>query len=120
MRVKSMVIVGFLSMVVTSGVASASDGVASKAQRVNVTERIGAGGSVYSSNQPDNVGMCPVTGMNVTERIGHGGSTYSFSRSKSAQAGDCPMMGEAEKRAHVVARIGAGGSTYFSSQNMNN
>ncbi len=120
MRVKSIVTVGFLSMVVATGVASASEDVASEAHRVNVIERIGAGGSAYFSNQPDNAGMCPVTGMNVTERIGHGGSTYSFSRSKSVQAGDCHTMGEAEKRAHVVARIGAGGSTYFSSRMMNN
>ncbi|NJL16919.1 MAG: hypothetical protein HC938_06670 [Nitrospira sp.] len=98
MRVKNIVTVGFLSMVVASGVANASDGVATENQRVNVIERIGAGGSAYSSNQPDNVGMCPVTGMNVTERIGHGGSTYSFSRSKSVQAGDCHTMGQAEKR----------------------
>lgn len=63
MRVKSIVTVGFLSMVVATGVASASEDVASEAHRVNVIERIGAGGSAYFSNQPDNAGMCPVTGI---------------------------------------------------------
>jgi hypothetical protein len=41
MRVKSMVTVGFLSIVVATGVASAPDDVASETQRVNSIERMG-------------------------------------------------------------------------------
>ncbi|MGE0471716.1 MAG: hypothetical protein AB7L09_25325 [Nitrospira sp.] len=120
MRVKSMMTVGFLSIVVATGVASAPDGAASETQRVNSIERMGAGGSAYSSNHADGVGTCPVTGVNAIERIGHGGSTYSFSRSKSVHAGDCHTMRGEEKRANVVARIGAGGSTYSSGSTMSN
>lgn len=114
MRVKNMVTVGFLSMVVATGVASASDGAASRAQGVNVMERMGAGGSAYSSSQPDGADACPVTGVRVTGRIGHGGSTYSVSPSESVPVGNCHAM--EGKRVDSSERIGAGGSTYFSSR----
>lgn len=114
MRMKSMVAIGFMSMVVAAGVASASDGAAFDVQRVNVTERIGAGGAVYSSSQPDGAGTCSVAGVSATERIGHGGSTYSFSRSKSVQEGDCHAVGGEGKRVETIERIGAGGSIYLS------
>lgn len=109
-----MLAIGFMSVVVATGVASASDGAAFDVERVNVTERIGAGGAVYFSSQPDGAGTCSVTGVNITERIGHGGSTYSFSRSKSVQKGDCLTVKAEGKRVETIERIGAGGSTYFS------
>lgn len=114
MRVKSMLAIGFMSVVVATGVASASDDAVFDAQRVNVAERIGAGGAAYSLSQPDGAGSCSLTGANVTERIGHGGSTYSISQSKSVQEGDCHAVGKEEERVERIERIGAGGSTYFS------
>ena len=88
MSVKSMLAVGFLSMMVATGVVTTSDSVASDVQRVDVLERMGHGGSTYASSQskPVQVGDCQVMGeegrkVDATERIGAGGSTYSYSRS---------------------------------------
>ena len=109
MRVKSLVTIGCLSMMVAAGVANASEDAASKVPGVSVSERIGAGGSVYVSSQSDGVGPCPVTGVNITERIGHGGSIY---HAKSVQVRECNENG---RMVEVIERIGVGGSVYSSS-----
>ena len=96
MSAKKMFTVGFLSMMVASGVAKVPDSFASDAQRVEVIERIGAGGSAYSSSRPMPVqlGDSHVAGtergeVDVIERIGAGGSTYSSSQpTMLARAGD--------------------------------
>jgi len=116
MKVKSMLAVGFLSMIVATGVVTTSDSFASDVQRVDVMERMGHGGSTYSFSQPDGAGTCHGTGLSVVERIGHGGSTYSSSQSKSVQVGDCHVMGEEGRNVGVMERIGAGGSTYSHSR----
>ena len=116
MRVKSMLAVGFLSMIVATGVVTTSDSFASAVQRVDVMERIGHGGSTHSSSQPDRAGTCHGTGLTIVERIGHGGSTYTSSQSKSDQVGDCHVMGEEGRKVVVMERIGAGGSTYSHSR----
>ena len=51
MNAKTMLTMGVLSMMVASGVVKVPDSFASEAQRVDVIERIGAGGSTYSSSQ---------------------------------------------------------------------
>jgi hypothetical protein len=96
MSAKKMFTVGFLSMMVASGVVKVPDSFASDAQRVEVIERIGAGGSAYSSSRPMPVqlGDSHVAGtergeVDVIERIGAGGSTYSSSQpTMLARAGD--------------------------------
>lgn len=112
MRVESMLAVGFLLMTAATGVVTTSDSFASDAQRADVIERMGHGGSTYSSSQPDGAGTCNGTGVSVIERVGHGGSTYSFSQSKSVQVGDCHVMGEEGRKVDVIERIGAGGAIY--------
>lgn len=109
MRMKSLVTIGWLSMVVAAGVANASEHAATKVQGVHNSERIGAGGSDYSPSQSDGGGLCAVTGTKITERIGHGGSTY---HTKSVQAGECNGNG---RLVDVIQRIGVGGSVYSSS-----
>ena len=52
MSAKKMFTMGFLSMMVASGVVKVPYSFASEAQRVDVSERIGAGGSTYPSKQP--------------------------------------------------------------------
>jgi hypothetical protein len=116
MRVKSMLAVGFLSMMVATGVVTTSNSVASDVQRVEVIERIGHGGSTYASSQSDGADTCHETGVSAIERMGHGGSTYSSSQSKSAQVGDCHVMGEEGRKVGATERIGAGGSTYSHSR----
>ena len=106
MRVKSLVTIGCLSMMVAAGVANASEDAASKVPGVSVSERIGAGGSVYSSSQSDSTGLCSVTGANITERIGHGGSTY---HAKSVGTRECNGNG---RMVDVIERIGVGGSIH--------
>ncbi|MBX3303875.1 MAG: hypothetical protein KF693_16815 [Nitrospira sp.] len=114
MRGKSIVTIGFLSIVAVTGVVNASSSFASDASRVNVAERIGHGGSIYQS-EPDRAGVCQVR-VDMVERIGAGGSIYSSSRSRSTQAGGCQVAEEEQKRVDIIERIGAGGSTYsFSS-----
>ena len=88
MSAKTMFTIGFLSMMVASGVVKVPDSFAAEAQRLEVIERIGAGGSIYSSSQP-----MPV------------------------QSGDS-VAGTERRKVDVIERIGAGGSTYFSRQPM--
>lgn len=83
MRVKNMLAVGFLLMTAATGVVTTSDSFASDVQRAD-----------------------------VIERVGHGGSTYSSSQSKSVQVGDCHVMGEEGRKEDVIERIGAGGAIY--------
>lgn len=118
MRGASMWAIGVIAMAVTSMV-NVSGSFAADTSRGNATEeRIGHGGSTYSSSQPDGVGACArgeeQRTIDTTERIGHGGSTY---QSKTTKTGDC--QGE-QKRVDVVQRVGQGGSTYSFSQTMNN
>ena len=87
MNAKTMFTMGVLSMMVASGVVKVPDSFASEAQRVDVIERIGAGGSTYSSSrlmpvQPEDshVAGTELSKVDVIERIGAGGSTYSFSQ----------------------------------------
>lgn len=109
MNMKRLVTMGCLSVIVTAGVANASEDATSKVQGMNFSERIGVGGSVYSSSQSDGMVPCSVTGANITERIGHGGSTYS---SQLFERGFC-SEGRAERsKANISQRIGHGGSIY--------
>jgi hypothetical protein len=87
MSAKTMFKMGFLSMMVASGVAQVPDSFASGVQRADVFERIGAGGSIHSFKRPMpfHPGDSHVAGIerrkaDVIERIGAGGSTYSFSQ----------------------------------------
>lgn len=114
---KSMWVIGFLSMMAGTGVVNASGSFAADTNRIGVIdERIGTGGSTYGSSQSDGAGDCRVTGeerrkVYVIKRIGTGGSTYSSSKTDG-----CQMAGERRKKIDVIKRIGAGGSTYLSSQ----
>ena len=125
MSAKTMFTMGFLSMMVASGVAQVPESFASEAQRADVIERIGAGGSTYSSSRPMpfQSGDSHVAGMergkvDVIERIGAGGSTYSSSQPMPFQPGDSLVAGMERRKVDVIERIGAGGSTYSFSQPM--
>jgi hypothetical protein len=107
MSTKGMFTVGFLSMMVASGVVQVSDSFASEAQRVDVIERIGAGGSTYSSSRSMSVkpGDSHVAGIeqrrvDVIERIGAGGSTYSFSQPMLARPGDGATSAYSQPTSH--------------------
>lgn len=104
-RVKAMLVMGFLSMVAATGVINASGTFAGDPSQGSALKRIGQGGSTYEIKSV-RAGDCQ-SEANVAERIGHGGSTY---RSQSAKAGDCNMAGAAEKKMEVAKRIGQGGS----------
>ena len=123
MSAKTMFTIGFLSMMVASGVVKVPDSFAAEAQRLEVIERIGAGGSIYSSSQPmpvqsgDSVAGTERRKVDVIERIGAGGSTYSSSWPMPVQSGDS-VAGTERRKVDVIERIGAGGSTYFSRQPM--
>lgn len=91
MKTRSIVIVGILSML-AAGVVDASDRVASETGQIGAMNRIGQGGSVYSSGQPDGAGTCHGTEERRTKvdalaRIGAGGSTYDSRSSARAEAG---------------------------------
>jgi hypothetical protein len=125
MSAKTVFTMGLLSMMVASGVVKVPDSFASEAQRADVIERIGAGGSTYSYSRPMpfQPGDSSVTGMerrkvDVIERIGAGGSTYSYSRPIPFQSGDSNVAGMERRKVDVIERIGAGGSLYSSSQPM--
>jgi len=124
MKAKSMLTMGFLSMMVASGVMKVPDSFASEAQRANVIERIGAGGSTYSYSQPMPVqpGDPKVAEMErmkvdvIEDRVGAGGSTYSYSRPMPVQPGDSTVAETEQREVDVIEdRIGAGGSIYSSS-----
>lgn len=91
MRAKNILAVGFLSMMVASGVVKASDSFASEGQRMEGIERIGAGGSVYTPSRPLTSRASSASEsetergkVDVMTRIGAGGSTYSSSRPGAA------------------------------------
>ncbi len=121
MSAKKMFTMGFLSMMVASGVVKVPDSFATEAQRVEVIERIGAGGSKYSSSRPmpvqpgDSVAGTEQRKVEVIERIGAGGSTYSSNQPMLVQPGDS-VAGTERRKVEVIERIGAGGSTYSSRQ----
>ena len=124
MNAKSMFTMGFLSMMVVSGVMKVPDSFASEPQRANVIERIGAGGSTYSYSQPMpfQPGDSKVTEMErrevdvIEDRIGAGGSTYSYSRPMPFQPDDSKVTETERREVDVIEdRIGAGGSMYSSS-----
>jgi hypothetical protein len=121
MSIKSaLTLIGFVSMI---GVVHTSELFAEQGQRVDLSERIGHGGSTYfsSNSMPDGAVACRFTaqasGVDTIERIGHGGSLYSFSRDTSKDARDCNA---ANQRVSVVERIGHGGSTYSPEETMTN
>lgn len=87
MRVQRILAVGFLSMMVASGVVNVPDSFASEAQRMGVFERMGTGGSLYTQSRP-----VPV------------------------QSGETTVAGTERGKVDVIKRIGAGGSIYSSSQ----
>jgi hypothetical protein len=98
---------GFLSMMVASGVVKVPDSFASEAQRVDAIERIGAGGSTYSASQPMPVqpGDSHVAGterrkVDAIERIGAGGSSYSFSQPMLARTGDGATYSSSQTTSH--------------------
>lgn len=82
-----MLAVGFLSMIVASGLVKAPDGFGAEAQRMSVNERIGAGGCTYAPApvQPGSATVAETERgkVHVIKRIGAGGSTYSSSRPKT-------------------------------------
>ena len=104
---KKMFTMGFLSMMVASGVVKVPDNFASEAQRADAIERIGAGGSTYSSSQPMAVqpGDAHVAGteqrkVDVIERIGAGGSAYSSSQPMLARTGDGTTYSSGQTTSH--------------------
>ena len=119
MRGKRTMIMGVMAMMVVTSVVHAPGTFAADTNRAGVTgERIGHGGSTYSSSQPDGALECVVPGaerrkVDVIERIGTGGSTYAFRKTAG-----CPMAGEGRKKVDVIERIGTGGSISSSSQPM--
>lgn len=120
MNVKAMLIAGFLSIVVETGVVNVPESGASEPKGVGSAARIGHGGSIYGSSLLDGAMECNSRGkerrnVDIIERIGHGGSTYSFSRPPSIQPAGC--NGE-RSRADIAKRIGHGGSIYTSIQVM--
>ena len=122
MRMKSMLAMGFMSMMITIGVGNGSNSFAADLNRGVVPEpRMGHGGSTYSLSQADGASDCQVAGaerrkVDIIERIGAGGSTYSASPPPSVQASACQVVG---RKVDVVQRIGHGGSTYsFSHPNV--
>lgn len=122
MKVKAVLMAGFLSILVVTGVVNATESGVSERKGVSDAARIGHGGSIYGSSQLDGAMECDSRGearrkVDVIERIGHGGSTYSFSRPQSIQPAGC--NGE-HSRVDVAKRIGHGGSTYSSSQAVSN
>ncbi len=106
MSTKKMFAVGVLSMMVASGVVKVPDSFASEAQRVDVIERIGAGGSTYSSSRPmpvqpgDSVAGTERRKVDVIERIGTGGSTYSSRQPMLARAGDGASYSYSQPTSH--------------------
>lgn len=107
MNAKKMFTMGFLSMMVASGVVKVPDNFASEAQRADAIERIGAGGSTYSSSQPMAVqpGDAHVAGtkqrkVDVIERIGAGGSAYSSSQPMLARTGDGATYSSSQTTSH--------------------
>lgn len=90
-----MLAVGFLSMIVASGLVKAPDGFGAKTQRMDLFERVGAGGSLYTQGQSVPVQSDKATvartergNVDVIKRIGTGGSTYSSSQ-KGGGATEC-------------------------------
>ena len=79
MRVKSMVAIGFLSMVAATGVVNTSDSVASDANRVDVIdslhETVAQEDSVKAGSEQRRV--------DVIERIAPEGAAYPYSRPMS-------------------------------------
>lgn len=55
MKVKAMLIVGFLSILAATGVVTATESVASEPNGVAGVARIGHGGSIYSFSRPQSV-----------------------------------------------------------------
>jgi len=124
MSSRAMVAIGFVSMVIATGVVGVSWSVASDTNEVDVVksawasnERIGQGGSTYQSNAV-RTGDCTSSGeaegtADVVKRIGHGGSHY---QGKSAHTGPCNFAGEAGGQVDVVEHIGQGESQYSNGQ----
>lgn len=108
-RVKSMLAIGFLSMMAATVAMNASSSFAADTNLADPINRIGHGGSIYQSKSARMVD-CRV---DVVARIGHGGSTYSSSQSGSV---NCALEKDAGKPVNVMARIGHGGSTYSFTQ----
>ena len=110
---KGRVTIGFLSLVIATGVVPAIDSFASDTSRTDIGERIGHGGSTYQARSLQ-ASDCRVVGE---ERIGHGGSLY---RLQSGQAGECLLARASGKKEDVTKRIGHGGTIYSSSQTVTN
>ncbi len=109
MRGKNRVTIGFIAMMVATGIVDASGSFASGAGHVTGAERIGHGGSTYQ------VLVGPVSACqmkaDVIERIGVGGATYL-----SGQASECQIAGKERNSVNSIERVGAGGSTYSARQ----
>jgi hypothetical protein len=87
MREKNRVTIGLIAMMAVTGIVNVSSGFASDVGEVAGTKRIGHGGSTYQL-QSDRVGPCQMK-ADVVERIGAGGSRYSSSQNEGCQvAGD--------------------------------
>lgn len=94
MNAKTMLRMGFLSMMVATGIVNTSGSFVLDVSRADVIERIGQAGSIYPSNTAM-LGDCFVPekerlSMGSVKRIGHGGSTYY---TRFGQARDCNENG---------------------------
>lgn len=90
MRAQSILAVGFLSMMVASGVVTTTNSFAFDGQLTDVFERIGTGGSIYTH--------------------------YPQSQPTPVQLGEVTVAGTERGKVDVIKRIGTGGSIYSSSQ----
>ncbi len=122
MRMKSVLVISFLLMIATTGAVHTPQSFGDQGQGAVVSQRVGHGGSAYSSYIFDGGVDCKFKAAKIpsvtdSERIGHGGSLYSYSGLTSDAAKDCEA-----KNPRVIAkeRIGHGGSAYYSSETMTN
>lgn len=122
MSMKSVLAISLLSMIVTTGMVHTPETFADDGQRATVSQRLGHGGSTYSSyicegEFDGQFTSTKIPSMADSERIGHGGSLYSVSRLAQNEGKD---SNQKNQRVIAMERIGHGGSTYYSSETMRN
>ncbi len=112
MKVRSLVALGYMSVMAAIGLGTAPGSVAAETNHTGlVEERVGHGGSIYYSNQTTAMrsnSCAAAQGDLVEERIGHGGSIL-----RSKATGDCALLAEDRTKGPLVEeRVGHGGSVY--------
>lgn len=122
MKMMSVLLAGCLIMAATTGIVHAPETFADHGQRAAVSDRLGHGGSTYSSYILDGAIDCKFTDAKMpspadSKRIGHGGSLYSISRLTPNETKDCDAKNQ---RVIAMERIGHGGSTYYYSVTLTN